>query len=89
MKQVIDSGEIDAPLLVHCAHRNPTVPESYHSEMAAHDTAVHEIDTIRWLLGEEIVSTQVVKPRSTSRRFAHLTDPSCPARTGSDRYQRP
>ncbi|ASU82306.1 inositol 2-dehydrogenase [Nocardiopsis gilva YIM 90087] len=75
MKQVIDSGEIGTPLMVHCAHRNPTVPERYHSEMATHDTAVHEIDTVRWLLGDEIVSAQVLTPRRTSHRFEHLQDP--------------
>ncbi|WP_345671732.1 Gfo/Idh/MocA family oxidoreductase, partial [Streptomyces phyllanthi] len=75
MKQVIDSGRIGEPLVVHCAHRNPTVPESYHSDMAALDSAVHEIDVLRWLLDDEIVSAQVVTPRSTSKRFAHLKDP--------------
>ncbi|WP_199432289.1 Gfo/Idh/MocA family protein [Qaidamihabitans albus] len=75
LKRVLDAGEIGAPLLMHCAHRNPTVPESYHSEMATHDTAVHEIDTIRWLLADEIVTVQVLTPRSTSRRFPHLRDP--------------
>ncbi|MFJ9353117.1 Gfo/Idh/MocA family oxidoreductase [Streptomyces mirabilis] len=75
MKQVIDSGRIGAPLIVHCAHRNPTVPESYTSSMAALDTAVHEVDVLRWLLDDEIVSTQVVTPRATSKRFAHLKDP--------------
>lgn len=75
MKQVIDSGRIGEPLIVHCAHRNPAVPESYTSGMAALDTAVHEVDVLRWLLDDEIVSTQVVTPRSTSKRFAHLTDP--------------
>jgi myo-inositol 2-dehydrogenase/D-chiro-inositol 1-dehydrogenase len=43
--------------------------------MAALDTAVHEVDVLRWLLDDEIVSTQVVTPRATSRRFAHLKDP--------------
>jgi myo-inositol 2-dehydrogenase/D-chiro-inositol 1-dehydrogenase len=75
MKQVIDSGRIGEPLVVHCAHRNPTVPESYHTDMAALDSAVHEIDVLRWLLDDEIVSAQVVLPRSTSKRFAHLKDP--------------
>lgn len=75
LKRLLDSGDLGAPLLLHCAHRNPTVPESYHSEMATQDTAVHELDVVRWLLGEEIVSAQVVKPRSTSRKFDHLTDP--------------
>lgn len=75
MKQVIDSGRIGEPLIVHCAHRNPTVSESYTSSMAALDTAVHEVDVLRWLLDDEIVSTQVVTPRATSKRFAHLKDP--------------
>lgn len=75
IKQVIGSGEIGVPLMAHCAHRNPSVDESYHSAMAAQDTAVHEIDTLRWLLDDEIASAQVLTPRSTSHRFAHLTDP--------------
>ncbi|MFF3336553.1 Gfo/Idh/MocA family protein [Streptomyces sp. NPDC002888] len=75
MKQVIDSGRIGEPLVVHCAHRNPTVPESYTTDMAALDTAVHEIDVLRWLLDDEIVTAQVVTPRATSKRFAHLKDP--------------
>lgn len=74
MKQVIDSGRIGEPLIVHCAHRNPTV-ESYTSAMAALDTAVHEVDVLRWLLDDEIVSTQVLTPRATSKRFGHLKDP--------------
>ncbi|WP_316771927.1 Gfo/Idh/MocA family oxidoreductase [Streptomyces sasae] len=75
LKQVIDSGKIGEPLIVHCAHRNPTVPESYTSEMASLDTAVHEVDVLRWLLDDEIVSTQVITPRATSKRFEHLKDP--------------
>jgi myo-inositol 2-dehydrogenase/D-chiro-inositol 1-dehydrogenase len=75
MKKVIDGGEIGTPLMVHCAHRNPSVPESYRSAMAAQDTAVHEIDVLRWLLDDEIVSAQVLTPRRTSKRFGHLQDP--------------
>ncbi|MFG2894465.1 Gfo/Idh/MocA family oxidoreductase [Streptomyces sp. NPDC048248] len=75
MKQVLGTGEIGAPLMVHCAHRNPTVPESYTSRMAALDTAVHEIDVLRWLLDDEIVSVQVLTPRATGNRHPHLKDP--------------
>ncbi|MER6012413.1 Gfo/Idh/MocA family oxidoreductase [Streptomyces bluensis] len=75
MKEVLGSGSLGAPLIVHCAHRNPTVPDAYHSGMAAQDTAVHEIDVLRWLLDDEIVSAQVITPRATSKRFAHLKDP--------------
>ncbi|WP_020499328.1 Gfo/Idh/MocA family oxidoreductase [Sciscionella marina] len=75
MKRVIDAGEIGAPLIMHCVHRNASVPDSYHSAMAVQDTAVHELDTIRWLLGTEIARTQVHVPRSTGNRLPHLRDP--------------
>ncbi len=75
MKAVLDAGDIGAALMVHCAHRNPTVPDFYTWDMAINDTAIHEIDTMRWLLGEEFVSVRVDKPKKTSRRFEHLQDP--------------
>lgn len=75
MKAVLDSGELGGALLVHNRHRNPTVPESYTADMAINDTAIHEIDTMRWLLGEEFARVRVDRPKRTSRRFAHLQDP--------------
>lgn len=75
MKELIDSGELGEVLMVNCAHRNPTVPESYTWDMAINDTAIHEIDTTRWLLGEEFVSARVDKPKKTTLRFPHLQDP--------------
>lgn len=75
MKAVLDSGEHGRALLVHNRHRNPSVPESYTSRMAIDDTAIHEFDTMRWLLGEEIVKVRVDRPKSTTHRFDHLIDP--------------
>ena len=75
MKAVLDSGEHGRALLVHNRHRNPSVPGSYTSRMAIDDTAIHEFDTMRWLLGEEIVRVRVERPRSTTHRFDHLIDP--------------
>ncbi|MDR1852425.1 MAG: Gfo/Idh/MocA family oxidoreductase [Propionibacteriaceae bacterium] len=75
IKEVIDSGELGAPIIVHNRHRNPTVPESYTADMAINDTAIHEIDTMRWLLGEEITAVRVDKPKPTANRFPHLQDP--------------
>src|SRR5215213_10068977 len=54
LKAVLDSGTIGAPLFMHCAHRNPSVPGHYAKEMAITDTSVHEIDMVRWMFGEEI-----------------------------------
>ena len=74
LKAAVDSGDIGAPLVVHCAHRNPSVPGYYVKESAITDTAVHEIDVVRWLLGEEIVATTVLTPRR-SRHGGDLQDP--------------
>lgn len=75
MKEIFDAGEHGYATLVHNRHRNPSVPENYLSSMAIDDTAIHEIDTMRWLLGEEIVSARVDRPRQTSHKFEHLNDP--------------
>jgi myo-inositol 2-dehydrogenase / D-chiro-inositol 1-dehydrogenase len=75
LKAVIDDGSIGAATLIHAAHRNPTVPDNYTSDMAIIDTAVHDIDVTRWLLGEEIVATRVLTPRRNSHAAGHLTDP--------------
>jgi myo-inositol 2-dehydrogenase / D-chiro-inositol 1-dehydrogenase len=75
LKQLFDAGSLGAPLMVHCVHRNATAGESYTSDMAARDTAVHEIDVLRWLLADEIVSAQVITPRRTGHRYGHLQDP--------------
>ncbi len=75
MKAILDSGEIGATLIVHNRHRNPTVPQHDTWDMAINDTGIHEIDTMRWLVGEEIVRVRVDKPRKTTNRFEHLQDP--------------
>ena len=74
LKQAVDS-EIGQPLMVHAAHRNPTVPEQYTTPMAIHDTLIHEIDVFRWLLDDDYVSAQVVFPRVTSHSHSKLKDP--------------
>lgn len=67
LKDTVASGAIGAPLLVHCAHRNPSVPGHYTDDMALNDTTVHDIDTVRWLLDDEVVATSVLEPRRNSR----------------------
>ena len=75
LKKAIDDGVIGAPLMIHCAHRNPTVPEAYVSEMAIVDTFIHEIDALRWLIDDDYVSAQVLVPRNTKHTHAKLNDP--------------
>ena len=75
MRAVLEGGELGYATLVHCRHRNPSVPENYTTRNMIDDTAIHEIDICRYLLDDEIVSVRVDVPRSTSRRFDHLQDP--------------
>ena len=74
LKAVVDSGAIGAPLLIHSVHRNPSVPAHYTGDMLINDTAVHDIDLVRWLLGEEVAAVSVLTPRRNSRGGA-LPDP--------------
>lgn len=66
LKAVIDSGDIGAPLIYYSGHRNPDVPDSYTRDMAIVDTAVHDFDVARWLLGEEIAAIRVIPARPNS-----------------------
>ncbi|WP_210453374.1 Gfo/Idh/MocA family protein [Pantoea ananatis] len=75
LKKVITDGEIGEPLMLHCAHRNPTVPENYNTEMAITNTLIHELDVLRWLTSDDYKSVQVVFPRVSSKARSHLKDP--------------
>jgi myo-inositol 2-dehydrogenase/D-chiro-inositol 1-dehydrogenase len=66
LKDVIDSGAIGAPLMYHSGHRNPTVPAHFTGDMAVVDTAVHDFDTARWLLGEEFKAIRVLAAKPNS-----------------------
>jgi myo-inositol 2-dehydrogenase/D-chiro-inositol 1-dehydrogenase len=70
-----DGAGLGAPLLMHCAHRNPSVPDYFTTDMIISDSAVHEIDIVRWLFGEEIVAASVLTPRRTSHAPDGLQDP--------------
>jgi len=75
LKKTLEAGTIGDPLMVHCAHRNPSVPEMYVGDMGITDTHVHEIDVLRWLLNDDYVTAQVVEGRKTRNAHAGLHDP--------------
>lgn len=75
LKSTLDAGTIGDALMVHCAHRNPSVPEMYVGDMALTDTFVHEIDVLRWLLNDDYVSAQVVEGRKSKFSHEGLHDP--------------
>lgn len=75
VKAAIDDRSIGAPLVMHCVHRNAVVPDSFTNDMAQTDSVIHEIDTARWLLGEELTAATVVAPRRSPLGAEHLQDP--------------
>jgi myo-inositol 2-dehydrogenase / D-chiro-inositol 1-dehydrogenase len=75
MKRRLEEGEIGAPLLLHCAHRNPAAYSADRSEHLIVSSLVHEIDVARWLLGEEIARTTVFLPRPSRNAAAGIRDP--------------
>jgi len=75
IKTSLDDGGVGPVLLAHCAHRNAVAPAIYTSEMLITSSAVHEIDVMRWLLGEEFVGATVHAARRTSQAPEGLRDP--------------
>ncbi len=74
LKRVVES-ELGAPLMVHAAHRNVAAGPGFSNEMAIYETAIHEIDVLRWLLNEEYVSAQIILPCMTSNAKKGDMDP--------------
>jgi myo-inositol 2-dehydrogenase / D-chiro-inositol 1-dehydrogenase len=75
LKSLLDAGEFGEPLVLHCAHRNPTVPPNFNSDMIVRDSLVHEVDVTRFLFGEEIASVQIIRPAANPGAPQGLQDP--------------
>ena len=64
-KGKIEAGEIGDPVLIKATHRNPSLPPSMAGAGAGEsrifvDSAVHDFDNGRWLLGDEVTEVQAV-----------------------------
>ncbi len=75
LKALITDGGLGNPLMVHCTHRNPTVPDFFDSEYMIRDSVVHEVDVARFLLDEEISTVSVVRGVASSAAPAGVSDP--------------
>ena len=73
MKRRLDQGELGAALLMHCIHRNVAAPSFMIGPMLITNSAVHEIDIARFVLGREVRRVTVVTPRKT--RLSNMQDP--------------
>jgi len=75
LKKVIDNGTVGDVLVIHCVHRNASSPPGFTSSMSSTSSVIHEIDTARWLLGEELVAVTVASARQSPRAPSGLRDP--------------
>lgn len=75
LRSVLKSGKIGAPLMLHCCHRNLVPGPGHTTDMTVKNSGIHEIDVLRWLLGEEYESGQVLLPKRNRNASAGLMDP--------------
>lgn len=75
MKEVLSSGRLGRPLVVHNIHRNKDVPESFRSEMIVRDSMVHEVDVARFVFDEEIEEITVLSPTPSGHSPEGVVDP--------------
>lgn len=66
LKETVNSGVIGEPLVCYSAHRNPVTPDGWCGEMALIDSAPHDFDIVRWLLGCEFESIKVFMGKQNS-----------------------
>ena len=75
LQRLISGGGLGNILQVHCTHRVSAVGDHFDSEFMIRDAVVHEADAVRFLLGEEITSVQVLAGVATSAAPAGTNDP--------------
>ncbi|MEE6288845.1 Gfo/Idh/MocA family oxidoreductase [Georgenia sp. MJ173] len=68
-------GVVGEPLLVHNVHRNARPHPDATTEGVVANSMVHELDTLPWLLGSQVVEVQVRSPRGGRLGGAGLRDP--------------
>jgi len=73
MREALHAGKLGRALMIHCAHRNVSAPDWFTPENSITNSAVHEFDILRWLLGEEIVAISAL--RSKGKRNVMPNDP--------------
>ncbi|MDD2533288.1 MAG: Gfo/Idh/MocA family oxidoreductase [Eubacteriales bacterium] len=70
LKKLIESKTYGEPLLLHCVHRNASSGDGWTTPMAVENSMIHEIDVLRWLLGEDYATAEV----QFGKRTRHVDD---------------
>ncbi|GAA2389887.1 Gfo/Idh/MocA family oxidoreductase [Streptomyces glaucosporus] len=75
LRRTLAEGGLGRPLMLHCRHRNVSVHPYFTREMLITDCVAHEMDSTRWLLGQEITAVTVLRPAPGSGPSEALDDP--------------
>ena len=74
VQQVAASRQLGRPILYKGVHRNAAIPYDVRGEVIVTNSAGHDIDAVRWLLGQEIAEVYVRGVRSHATFSADTTD---------------
>jgi myo-inositol 2-dehydrogenase/D-chiro-inositol 1-dehydrogenase len=74
VRQVIESRQLGRPILYKGVHRNAAIPYDPRGEVIITNSTGHDIDAVRWLLGQEIEDVYVRGVRSHATFGANTTD---------------
>jgi myo-inositol 2-dehydrogenase / D-chiro-inositol 1-dehydrogenase len=66
LKAAVDTGDLGEVVALQYVHRAADVPDTFTSTMHTTEAVVHEVDTTRWLLDDDIVEVRVVGPGGRS-----------------------
>lgn len=74
VKEITASSKLGRPVLYKGVHRNAAIPYDSRGEVILTNSAGHDIDAVRWLLGQEIETIFVQGVRSHPAFSAETTD---------------
>ena len=74
VRQVVASRQLGRPILYKGVHRNAAIPYDARGEVIVTNSAGHDIDAVRWLLGQEVAEVYVRGVRSHTTFSVDTTD---------------
>jgi myo-inositol 2-dehydrogenase / D-chiro-inositol 1-dehydrogenase len=64
IRALLKRGDLGKALMFHCFHRNVAPAYDFRPEMAIRNSAPHEFDVARWMLGSDFKSISVFRPET-------------------------